>query len=524
MPTVIDSLLIELGLDSSKFNSGQKKAVEQLQKFDEANTKSNKNATQGAKELDLNLGKIRNSLIAIGTAVVGVSGFREFANQMIFGNAALGRTSALLGMNARDLDAWGKAAEVFGGDAKGVQASIQALEGGLAKFALGRGGEEVVTGLAQLGVTAKDGKVDLIELSNALKRVKDTMGAQSALTIGSSLGLDQGTLQMLMEGGDAVQVLHDKFYALSGVTDQNIDDAQKLAAAWAESKQAGSALAQTIFSDLAPAMKFAVEGMTSIMGALNLSLKAPTAGEKQESIWQKLFGVGNLNKNEDDELKKIWANKPVFRDPAPAKGGASPSAPAGANIPSPVGNNNPGVKQSAAPETLPSDLPRNLRNNNPGNIEYGDFAKKHGATGSDGRFAIFPTLQAGQDAQASLLMGYMAQGNNTISKIVSKWAPGSENNTGAYIADVSNKTGIDANSVLDAAQLGKVRQAMADHEGMVGARASASAGGSGGTNVETHIQSITVQTAATDATGVARDIGQAIKNNALINYSTLALQ
>ena len=500
MPTVIDSLLIELGLDSSKFNSGQKKAVEQLQKFDEASTKSNKNATQGAKELDLNLGKIRNSLIAIGTAVVGVSGFREFANQMIFGNAALGRTSALLGMNARDLDAWGKAAEVFGGDAKGVQASIQALEGGLAKFALGRGGEEVVTGLAQLGVTAKDGKVDLIELSNALKRVKDTMGAQSALTIGSSLGLDQGTLQMLMEGGDAVQVLHDKFYALSGVTDQNIDDAQKLAAAWAESKQAGSALAQTIFSDLAPAMKFAVEGMTSIMGALNLSLKAPTAGEKQESIWQKLFGVGNLNKNEDDELKKIWANKPVFRDPAPAKGGASPSAPAGAN------------------------LPRNLRNNNPGNIEYGDFAKKHGATGSDGRFAIFPTLQAGQDAQASLLMGYMAQGNNTISKIVSKWAPGSENNTGAYIADVSNKTGIDANSVLDAAQLGKVRQAMADHEGMVGARASASAGGSGGTNVETHIQSITVQTAATDAAGVARDIGQAIKNNALINYSTLAMQ
>ena len=500
MSTVIDSLLIELGLDSSKFNSGQKKAVEQLQKFDEASTKSNKNATQGAKELDLNLGKIRNSLIAIGTAVVGVSGFREFANQMIFGNAALGRTSALLGMNARDLDAWGKAAEVFGGDAKGVQASIQALEGGLAKFALGRGGEEVVTGLAQLGVTAKDGKVDLIELSNALKRVKDTMGAQSALTIGSSLGLDQGTLQMLMEGGDAVQVLHDKFYALSGVTDQNIDDAQKLAAAWAESKQAGSALAQTIFSDLAPAMKFAVEGMTSIMGALNLSLKAPTAGEKQESIWQKLFGVGNLNKNEDDELKKIWANKPVFRDPAPAKGGASPSAPAGAN------------------------LPRNLRNNNPGNIEYGEFAKKHGATGSDGRFAIFPTLQAGQDAQASLLMGYMAQGNNTISKIVSKWAPGSENNTGAYIADVSNKTGIDANSVLDAAQLGKVRQAMADHEGMVGARASASAGGSGGTNVETHIQSITVQTAATDAAGVARDIGQAIKNNALINYSTLAMQ
>jgi uncharacterized protein YaaQ len=437
--------------------------------------------------------------------VVGVSGFREFANQMIFGNAALGRTSALLGMNARDLDAWGKAAEVFGGDAKGVQASIQALEGGLAKFALGRGGEEVVTGLAQLGVTAKDGKVDLIELSNALKRVKDTMGAQSALTIGSSLGLDQGTLQMLMEGGDAVKALHDRFYDLSGVNDQNIKDAQELAKKWAELKQSGSGLAQAVFTELAPALSSLLDSLTDIIKKVDdlkgledikagnwfQASKDMSAGKFLQAAGMSLMGVSDKN------IAKIL---------------------------SPVGNNNPGVKQSAAPVTLPSNLPRNLRNNNPGNIEYGDFAKKHGATGSDGRFAIFPTLQAGQDAQASLLMGYMAQGNNTISKIVSKWAPGSENNTGAYIADVSKKTGIDANSVLDTAQLGKVRQAMADHEGMVGARASASAGGSGGTNVETHIQSITIQTAATDATGVARDIGQAIKNNALINYSTLAMQ
>ena len=46
---------------------------------------------------------------------------------------------------------------------------------------------------------------------------------------------------------------------------------------------------------------------------------------------------------------------------------------------------------------------RNWRNNNSGNIEYGDLAKKHGALGSDGRFAIFPSYEAGRAAKEELI-------------------------------------------------------------------------------------------------------------------------
>ena len=35
MATIIDSLLIELGLDTSKFDANQKKSVEELRKFDD---------------------------------------------------------------------------------------------------------------------------------------------------------------------------------------------------------------------------------------------------------------------------------------------------------------------------------------------------------------------------------------------------------------------------------------------------------------------------------------------------------
>jgi hypothetical protein len=54
-------------------------------------------------------------------------------------------------------------------------------------------------------------------------------------------------------------------------------------------------------------------------------------------------------------------------------------------------------------------LTRGLRNNNPGNIEFGSFAKKYGATGSDGRFAIFPTMVDGIRAIAELLIVYSVQ-------------------------------------------------------------------------------------------------------------------
>ncbi len=44
---------------------------------------------------------------------------------------------------------------------------------------------------------------------------------------------------------------------------------------------------------------------------------------------------------------------------------------------------------------------RSWRNNNPGNIEYGPFARSMGATGTDGRFAKFPSYEAGRRRKRS---------------------------------------------------------------------------------------------------------------------------
>ena len=86
---------------------------------------------------------------------------------------------------------------------------------------------------------------------------------------------------------------------------------------------------------------------------------------------------------------------------------------------------------------------RNWRNNNPGNIEYGKFARASGAVGTDGRFAVFPTYQAGQVAQAKLLFEVPAYANQTVAGAITKWAPPKENDTANYIKQVATKAGVD---------------------------------------------------------------------------------
>jgi hypothetical protein len=73
-------------------------------------------------------------------------------------------------------------------------------------------------------------------------------------------------------------------------------------------------------------------------------------------------------------------------------------------------------------------------NKNPGNIEYGTFARLHGATGTDGRFAIFPNLQTGYNALTELLKIHYT--GLTIAEAIAKYAPSNENDTQTYIRNV----------------------------------------------------------------------------------------
>ena len=91
-------------------------------------------------------------------------------------------------------------------------------------------------------------------------------------------------------------------------------------------------------------------------------------------------------------------------------------------------------------------IPRGIRNNNPLNIRRSkDQWQGLRAVQTDPSFCQFETLEYGWRAAFKLLTRtyYHTYRLFTIRMIISKWAPANENNTKAYIANVSRLTGID---------------------------------------------------------------------------------
>lgn len=110
--------------------------------------------------------------------------------------------------------------------------------------------------------------------------------------------------------------------------------------------------------------------------------------------------------------------------------------------------------------------PRSVRTNNPGAMNYGPFAQRAGAIGSDGRLAIFPDIATGYGAMDRLLGSYGQQGRNTVASIIERWAPRNvdNNSTDAYIATVSRQLGIDPNAPIPSHLMPRVAEAMAAYE------------------------------------------------------------
>lgn len=114
------------------------------------------------------------------------------------------------------------------------------------------------------------------------------------------------------------------------------------------------------------------------------------------------------------------------------------------------------IYKSASLDQVKEGGSRSWRNNNPGNIEYGDFAKKFGALGTDGRFAIFPDEESGRKAKDNLIfesdrakrlstkgdygagIGYK---DKTLSQAITAYAPPEENPTDVYIKRILDAVG-----------------------------------------------------------------------------------
>jgi hypothetical protein len=596
MATVIDALVVSLGLDTKDFTKGQKDAVDSLGTFEKVASKANKETTEGAKKLADSYSKAKNELAGLVAIAIGFSGLKDFVSTVVTSNAALGRTASFAGLSARALEGWRGTVEAMGGTAADADSALGGLSQSLEKLQkTGEFDDKLKTLVGWLHVNIKDAQGNLRSVSDIAQDISKSfsnMKPQEQALFGAKLGFSQSFIAALAQGPDALAKMRAAMEEASGVNDENIRQATELQKQWALFQEKLKGVGNEIFGDIVPALtallklldgladdfkkadkatdgwlgRLTVLGIAlagflgtlkliSSIGGLAGALKGgagaaaggAAAGEAGAAVGaagaagaaaaggaavaegatlaQKAAVVAEMGGEVLGGLLKFFGPIALLFHSDEAGAGEDERMAArrkAAGLPS------IGPQSGDSGDSGGTGSSRGQRNNNPGNIEYGPFAKRMGATGSDGRFAIFPTMQQGYAAIAELIQGYKSQGIDTIASIIQKYAPAKDgNDTASYIADVVKKTGIGASQHLTSDQYASVQSAMAMHESgyrnMVGASMSQAANGgqnSGPTSVQTNIQSINVHTQATDANGIAQSLQSGIQRNPLIASAT----
>lgn len=198
MATVIDELMIKLGLDGSDAKRGMKDAESTIKG-------SMKNITSTLQGGFASVSKI---FTGFGAALAGAfsvgSAFSTWKEQA----AELGGVSKRLRMSIEDVQGWTGAIGKFGGSTQDFEGTLRGLNGQLARMAT-IGKSRAGTLLQSLGIDA--GEVG--RQRNALAVLEDLAGVMEQMTpdeargIGAALGLDPSTIMLLQQGREGMKDL-----------------------------------------------------------------------------------------------------------------------------------------------------------------------------------------------------------------------------------------------------------------------------------------------------------------------------
>lgn len=110
---------------------------------------------------------------------------------------------------------------------------------------------------------------------------------------------------------------------------------------------------------------------------------------------------------------------------------------------------------------------RGLRLNNPGNIRHSAANQWLGmsAIQPDESFVAFDEPRFGVRALGRILQTYERRGVHTIARLISTWAPPSENDTAAYVSHVSRTLHLSPDDAIDVSSyLPQLAAAIIKHE------------------------------------------------------------
>ena len=203
MASVLETFFILFEADATDVKKGA----------DEAK-KATKDLERELSATDTAANKVGGSFLSLSKSAAGALG--ALAGAFVAGSQffaavdyadKLDETSGALDASVEDLDAWGGAVKLAGGDAQTFYGTLENLAAGMAQVdTLGK--SRMLPFFKELGVSMLDaeGKTrPVLDLLPELAGAFEGLSKQQALGMGKKLGLDAGTIMLLQQGRRAVE-------------------------------------------------------------------------------------------------------------------------------------------------------------------------------------------------------------------------------------------------------------------------------------------------------------------------------
>src|ERR1039458_7312946 len=253
MATIIDALVVTLGLNAQQFKKGAAEADKAVKDTETTVTKSAGNMVSA-------LSRVAAEFVGLFLAVRGISDIVSMFKDINRSTFELGLNSKNFGIAAGELRDWQNAAVLAGGKAEDVAKTIESFQQSLFNLRFNGQVSDQILYLQKLGVSFLDaaGKIKpfkdiLLATARALEGRSDLDRPQKYEFL-KAAGFDEGSINLILSGSRALGEAYEKQRALQQITDRNTEAAKKLDNAWQYLKQSMVASATQILTNVTPSL------------------------------------------------------------------------------------------------------------------------------------------------------------------------------------------------------------------------------------------------------------------------------
>lgn len=266
MSNIIDAFLVTFGMDPKDFKHG----VEEVTKDQEKLRQDSKKTADEMKQQGKEAAEFFRELIAKAGeffgVMAGIESLKEFTKSSLEAQDAGGKLARMLDIDVASLQGWQRAVQLEGGSAESFNSSLKGLNSRLAMIAIhGPRAQMMLRLFAGLGLNeaALHGKNVTQVLELLSEKMKDMSGGK-ALGLGQRIGLDEGTVRLLMRGKEGVQELVEQEKALGTYTEEDSEKAEKFNDDMENAKIQFEQVGQRMLTVFMPVLQMVADGLLAI--------------------------------------------------------------------------------------------------------------------------------------------------------------------------------------------------------------------------------------------------------------------